>query len=92
MLSILNQLLQKKLQNAVTNNVFVDKKVKTHQQQQNKKSNIKPLPVTGIEPGTYRSQSGCVTSAPPSQLRETIIVNLLNGFNANKAEFAGHTF
>ena len=40
MLSILNKLiLQKNLQNIVTNNVFMDKKVKT-QQQQNKK--IKP--------------------------------------------------
>jgi len=43
MLSLLNKLtLQKKLQNCVTNNVFLDKKVKA-QQQQNKKSNIKPL-------------------------------------------------
>jgi len=43
MLSIQNKLtLQKALQNCVTNNMFLDKKVKT-QQQQNKKSNIKTL-------------------------------------------------
>ena len=41
MLSILNKLiLQKKLQTFVINNVFLNKKVKT-QQQQNKKWNIK---------------------------------------------------
>jgi len=41
--SILNKLtLQKKLQNIVTNNVFLDKKVKT-QQQQITKSKIKTL-------------------------------------------------
>jgi len=40
-LRILNKLtLQKKLLNFVTNNVFLDKKVKT-EQQQNKKSNMK---------------------------------------------------
>ena len=43
MLSILNKLtLYKDLQTFVTNNVFLDKKVKT-QEQQNKKSNIKTL-------------------------------------------------
>jgi len=47
MLSILNKLiLQKTLQNIVTNNVFMDKKIKT-QQQQNKKSNLKTLAGTG---------------------------------------------
>jgi len=48
MLSILhvNKLtLQMKLQNVVTNNVFLDKIVKT--QQQNKKSNIKSLAGAG---------------------------------------------
>jgi len=44
----------------------MDKKVKT-QQQQNKKSNIKPLSEPGIEPGTACTQIGCVTTAPPSQ-------------------------
>jgi len=43
MLSILNKIIvQKKLQNFVTHNVFLDKKVKTHQ---NKKSNIETLAV-----------------------------------------------
>jgi len=54
----------------VINNVFLDKKVKT-QQQQNKISNIKTLAGAGIEPGTSCIQSGCVTTAPPSQLRES---------------------
>ena len=50
MLSILQKLsLQKKLQNFVTRNVFLDKNVKT-QQQQNKISNIKHLPEPGVEP------------------------------------------
>jgi len=39
--------LQKKTQNFVTNNVFWDKKVKTQQQQQSKKSNINTLAGTG---------------------------------------------
>jgi len=47
MLSILkHQQLQKKLQHFVTNNVFLDKKVKT-QQQRNTKSNIKILAGAG---------------------------------------------
>jgi len=47
MISILNKLtLQKKLQNFVINNMFLDKKVKT-QQQQNKKLNIKALAGAG---------------------------------------------
>jgi len=76
LLRILNQIpLHKELQTFVTNNVFLDKKIKT-QQQQNKKSNIKPLPEPGIEPGTSTSESGCVTTAPPSQLRISIVVNL----------------
>jgi len=47
MLSILNKLiLQKNLQNIVTNNVFKKQKGKT-QQQQNKKSNLKTLARAG---------------------------------------------
>jgi len=47
MLSILNNLtLQKELQIFVTNNVFLDKKQKT-QQQENKKPNIKTLTGAG---------------------------------------------
>jgi len=64
----------------VTNNVFWDKKVE--RQQQNKKSNKKTLPEPGIEPGTSRTQSGCVTAAPPSELRVTIVVKLFNCFDA----------
>jgi len=62
------------MQTFETNNVFLDKKVKT-QQQQNKKSNIKTVE-SGIEPGTSCTQSGCVTTAPPSQLRVSIVVKL----------------
>jgi len=51
MLSKLNKLtLQKKLQTLVKNNVFLDKKVKTQQQQNNKSNN-------GIEPGISRTQT-----------------------------------
>ena len=47
MLSILNKLtLKRELQTFVINNVFLDKKVKT-QQQQGKKSNIKTLAGAG---------------------------------------------
>jgi len=35
-----------------------------------------------LEPGTSRTQSKCVTSAPPSQLRVTIVVKLFNCFDA----------
>ena len=62
----------------MTNNVFRDKKVKT-QQQQNKKSNIK-------NPGSWTRDLSqpkrCVTSAPPSQLRVSIVVKLFNYFDA----------
>ena len=45
---MLNKLtLQIDLQNVVANNVFMDKKVKTQQQQQNRKSNIKTAAGTG---------------------------------------------
>ena len=65
MLSILYKLsLQKGLERFLTNNVFLDIKEKT-QQQQNKKSNIKPLLEPGIEPGTACTQSGFFTTAPP---------------------------
>ena len=52
------------------------------QQQQNKKSNIKTLARSGFEPGTSRSQSGCITTAPPSQLKVTIVVKLFKCFDA----------
>ena len=44
----------------------------------------------GIEPGTSCTQSGCVTTAPPSQMRVTIvkklfncIININNNYNNN---------
>jgi len=78
MLSLVNKLtLNKKLQNLVTTNVFFGQKVKT-QQQQNKKSNIKTLAGPGIKPGTSCTQSGCVTTAPPSQLNVSIVYQLFN--------------
>jgi len=82
MLRILNKLtLYQELQAFVTNNLYLDKKVKS-QQQQNKKSNIKNSCWSrGFEPGTSCTQSGCVTTAPPSQLGVSIVVKLLNCFN-----------
>ena len=66
-LSILNKLtLLKVLHNYVTHNT--------------KKSNIKTEPE--IEPGTSCTQSGCVTIAPPSQLKVSIEVKPFNCFDA----------
>jgi len=67
--------------------MFLDKKDK--KTQQNKKSNIKTLGGAGIELGTSGTQSGCVTTAPPSELRVSIVVKLFNcvdaiGRNVNK--------
>jgi len=77
LLSILNKLtLHKELQNFVTNHVFWTKSKNT------KTTKSKPLPEPGIEPGTSRNQSGYVTSAPPSQLRISIVVKLFNDFDA----------
>jgi len=82
-ISILNELpLQKKLHNFVTNNVFLDKEVETQQQQNEKKSNIKPLPEPWIKTGSSHTQSGCVASAPSHQLRLSIVVKLFNCFDA----------
>jgi len=53
--------------------VFLDEKEETQQQQQNKQSKLNTLPEPGIETGISRTQSGCVTSAPTSQLRVTIV-------------------
>jgi len=83
MLGMLNKLtLQKKLQTFVINNVFLNKKVKTQQQQNKKIKHKKPLPEPGIEHGTSCNQSGCVTTAPPSQLRGSIVVKPFNCFDA----------
>ena len=42
----------------------------------------KPLTESGIEPGSSCTQSGCVTTAPPSQLKVKIVVRLFNCFDA----------
>ena len=47
-------------------------------QQQNKN----PCRSRELNPGTSHTQSGCVTSAPPSQLRVTFVVKLFNYFDA----------
>jgi len=82
MLSILNKgILQKKLQYFVTNNVFLNKKSKNTTTKQNIKH--KSLCRSReLNLGTLAAQSGCVTSAPPSQLRVTIVVKLFNCFDA----------
>jgi len=40
------------------------------------------MPDPGIEPGTACTQSGCVTTALPSQLTVSIVVKPFNCFNA----------
>ena len=65
----------------MTNNVFLTTKVKT-QQQQNKNQTYKLLPEPGIEPRTFCTQSGCVTTAPPSQLKVSIVVKPFYCFDA----------
>jgi len=81
MLNILNKLtLQKELQNCVINKCVFRQKVKA--QQQNKTQTQKLLQEPGIEPGTFCTQSGCVTTALPSQLRISILVKLFNCFVA----------
>jgi len=47
-----------------------------------KNQTLKPFPDPGIEPGTSCTQSGCVTTAPPSQLRVSIVDRLFNCFDA----------
>jgi len=75
-LSMLNKLsLQRELQNVVT----MDKRKNTTTTKQKIKQ--KPLPEPGIEPGTSCTQSGCITTAPPSQLRLSIVVKLFNCFD-----------
>jgi len=67
----------------VTNNVFLDKNSKnTTNEQQNKNQTYKPLPEPGIEPGTSCAQSGCITTAPQSQLRVSFVVKPFNSFDA----------
>ena len=76
-----------KLQHCVTNNVILDENKNTTTKQKNQ--TLKALPELGIEHGTSCTQSGCVTTAPLSQLRVTSEVNLFNcldamGRNVNK--------
>jgi len=40
------------------------------------------MPELGIEPGTSNTQSGCVTTAPQSQLKVSFVVRLFNCFDA----------
>ena len=55
-------------------------KIKT---QQNKNQTSKhPLPEPGIEARTSCTQSGCVTTAPPSQQRVSTVVMLFICFDA----------
>ena len=42
----------------------------------------KPLTEPGIEPGNCFTQSGCVSTAPPSQVRVLIVVKHFNCFEA----------
>ena len=71
MLGILNKLtVQQKLKETfITHNVFLDKKVKAQQQQNN-------IPEPGIEAGTSFPQTGCIAAAPSSQLRVTSVAKL----------------
>ena len=69
-------------------------KTKQQQQQQNKNANINTLEGAWIS----RTQIGCVTSVPCSQLRVPIVGNLFNCFDElgriviiNKADFEGLT-
>ena len=57
---------------------------KTKKRNNNKTKNqtYKPLLELGIEPGTFCTQCGCVTTAPPSQLKVSIVVRLFNCFDA----------
>jgi len=57
---------------------------KSKKQNNNKiKSQTKtPPPESEIEPGPLANKRGCVTTAPPSQLRESIVVKLFYCFEA----------
>jgi len=62
----------------VTNSVLLDRKGKT---QQYKKIKHKNACAAGNLTRDL-SESGCITSAPPSQLRVSIVVELYNCFDA----------
>ena len=63
----------------MTKNVLGQKRNKTITKKA--KKNIKQLPEQGIEPETSLTQSGCVISAPSSELRVMIVVKLFNCFD-----------
>jgi len=52
---------------------FLTKKGKNTTTTKQKMKHKKPLPDPGIESGTSCTQSGCITTAPPSQLTVTIV-------------------
>ena len=82
MLSILNKwTLLKEMQKFVTKIVLLEKSKHTTTTKQNNQT-YKPLPEPGIEPVTSCTKSGCVTTAPPSQLRVSIVVKPFNYFDA----------
>jgi len=74
--------LQKELQNFVTNNVFFDKKYKHNNNKKQKNQTLKTLARAGNWTQDSCTQSQCVTIAPPSQLRESIVAKLFNCFDA----------
>jgi len=81
MLCILNKwTLLKKKQTFVTKVVLCETIKNTTTTKQYNQT-YKPLPEPGIEPGTSCTKSGCVTTAPPSQLRVSIVVKLFTCFD-----------
>ena len=79
---ILNKLtLQKELQNSSQKMCFFQK-VKNTTTIKQKIKHKNPCLEPGIEPGTACTQSGCITTAPLSQLRVSIVVKLFNCFHA----------
>jgi len=66
-------------QRIVVDNLFV---LNTYVDRFAQKVKHKNLCRSRNEPGTSCTQSGCVTSATPSQLRVSIVVKLFNCFDA----------
>ena len=65
--------MKKELQTFVTNNVFFDKKSKNTT---TTKQKIEHKTLAGAGNRASCTQSGCVTTAPPSQLRVTTVNKL----------------
>jgi len=70
-----------KIAKPVTKMYFWTKKKTHNSKTKQTDTQKKTLPEAGIEPGTSSTQSGCVTSAPPSPLRVTIVVKLFKFFD-----------